>query len=301
MPRLVVGVDAGGSRTIAAVACDDDVVRTFVADGANPNLYGIDAAVRAIGAAIEGALKDDVAKAIVVGSAGAGRVDVAAKIAEGLRGRFPAIPIAVTHDAHIALLAAVPSGDAIVLIAGTGSLAYGDVKGRQARAGGGGYALDDAGSGYAIGAAALRRLLRAHEGRAPRDPLLDALAKHTSATNAAELVAYVYSDAPIARIANVAPIVLEFAGNGDRGAVKIVQEAARELFELVQTVIRALDATESALPLAFSGGLLRQNSMLTYLIETRTAAEFPYLRVVKNSAEPYMGALHEAHQLLTHG
>lgn len=221
---------------------------------------------------------------------------------QGLRARFPDARIAVTHDAHIALRGAIPAGDGLVLIAGTGSVAYGEVGDRQFRAGGGGYALGDEGSGFAIGSAALRLLLRSFEGRVPRDPLIDELASHTGSTGSRELIAYVYeSGAPVTTVASIAPIVLEFANAGERSANKIVQAAALELFELVRAVCRLADTGTVELPLAFSGGLLRNNSVLSYLIEVRVGSDLPYVRVVKDGGEPYSGALAQARALLGHG
>jgi N-acetylglucosamine kinase-like BadF-type ATPase len=301
VPHIVVGVDAGGSGTLAAIARGDEPPRTYAGEAANPNVCGVDGTVRVIARLLAEALAGDEPNAIVVGAAGAGRPTIAQAMAHGLRSAFPAAHVAVTHDAHIALRAAVPHGDGIVLIAGTGAVAYGDVGGKQVRAGGGGYALGDEGSGYAVGAAALRLLQRRFEGRVSNDALLEALAAHAKATNATELAAFVYAEAPIATVAAVAPIVLQSADAGERSATKIVQAAALELFELVRAVCRGTDAGASELPLAFSGGLLQKNGLLTYLLETRIAAEFPYLRVVKGGGEPHLGALAQARELLKNG
>jgi N-acetylglucosamine kinase-like BadF-type ATPase len=301
MSRVVVGVDAGGTRTIAAAARGDERPRTFVGHAANPQVCGIDAAVEAIALAVTSVLQGDAPGAIVVGGAGTGRAETVSAMTQALRARFPEARIAVTHDAHIALRAAIPSGDGMVLVAGTGSVAYADVGGKQFRAGGGGYALGDDGSGYAIGAAALRFLLRSFDGRMRRDPLLDALAAYAGAASVRDLVAYVYEEGtPVATVAAVAPIVLEFADAGERSANTIIQAAALELFELVRAVCRLADAGATDLPLAFSGGLLQKNGALTYLIETRIAADLPHLRVVKGGV-PHLGALAQARELLGEG
>jgi N-acetylglucosamine kinase-like BadF-type ATPase len=297
--RVVVGVDAGGSRTIAAAARGEETPRTFEVEGANPHVCGIDGAVNAIARAVTGALQGDVPAAIVVGSAGAGRAETARAMTQGLRAHFPDAHVTVTHDAHIALRGAVPQGDGFVLVAGTGSLAYGEVGSKPFRAGGGGYALGDEGSGFAIGAAALRLLQRTFEGRASHDPLLDALASHTGATATRDLIAYVYESAsPVATVASVAPIVLEFADGGERSANRIVQAAALELYELVRAVCRLAGAGAIEVPLVFAGGLLQRNGVLSFLIETRIASDLPYLRVVKGAGAPYLGALAQARTLL---
>jgi N-acetylglucosamine kinase-like BadF-type ATPase len=239
------------------------------------------------------------ASAIAVGAAGAGRDDVADALRAALEQRFPGSRVAVAGDAHIALRGAIPAGDGIVLVAGTGSIAYAEIGGRTYRAGGAGYALGDEGSGYAIGSAALKLLVRSYEGRTPRDPFLDALATRIEAENVHDVIAYAYATpAPIAAVAAVAPVVLEFANAGERSANKIVQAAALELFELVRAICRMAGAGNAELPVAFAGGLLRENSVLTFLIETRIANDLPLLHVVKGGGAPHLGALAQARALI---
>lgn len=291
---LVVGVDAGGSRTTAAAQRDGRPPNVAASGPANASVIGIAAAAVEIARAIDAACGGDAPAAIAVGAAGARRAEIARALGDALRERFLHVAIAVVDDARIALRAAIPAGDGAVLIAGTGSVAYAEVGNEIRRAGGGGYAIGDEGSGYAIGAAAFRLLLRALEGRAPRDPLLDALASYAGAATVEELIGFVYDAATIARIAGAAEIVLRFADAGERSATRIVQQAAVELFDLVRAVCRE---ASGELPLAFAGGLLGRNSLLSYLIESRIAGDLPHLRVVKDGAPPYTGAIALALQL----
>jgi N-acetylglucosamine kinase-like BadF-type ATPase len=294
---VFVGVDAGGSRTVAVAAHDNDAPRTFVGEAANVRACGVARAAETIAHVVTSVLAGERAAAMVVGAAGAGGAEAEA-LAAALRSRFPGTRIAVGDDARIALRAAIPVGDGIVLVAGTGSIAYADIGGRIFRAGGAGYAIGDEGSGYAIGSAALRLLVRSFEGRAPRELWLDALATHIGAAGAGDVVSFAYAGSTPAAVASVAPIVLEFANAGERGANKIVQNAALELFELVRAACRMSDAGPVDLPVVFAGGLLRANGVLTYLIETRIANELPFLRVVKGGAEAHFGALAQARGML---
>jgi glucosamine kinase len=295
MPGFV-GVDAGGSKTIAAYARDEGVVRTHLGEAANPRVRGVEAAADAIAAAVTGALAGERADALAVGAAGAGSPAICDALALALTRRFPDVRIGVSDDAHIALRAIVPQGDGIVLVAGTGALAYAEIADRRVRAGGYGYLLGEEGSGFAIGAAALRRLLHAFDGRVKSDALLDALRERLRARTAQDVVAAVYERTmPVAEIAGCAPLVLEHAARGVRSATVIVQDAAKALFELLRSVVTSLE--EKDVPLAFSGGLLRENNLLTYLLDLRIANEFPHLAPVKGGADPYLGALADARRL----
>jgi glucosamine kinase len=297
---IAVGVDAGGSHTVAVAMRDGELLRPATGPAANLHVAGIDRAARAIGETISAASESGAPDGIVVGVAGAGEVQSAGALLAALAVRFPGARIEVTDDAHVALRSAVPAGDAIALIAGTGSIAYGEIDGKTYRAGGFGYLVGDEGSGFSIGAAALRLTLKALEERAPSDGLTEAIVKSIGAVTAREVVTFLYAgETPVATVASVASLVVELAAAGERSATKIVQGAALDLFELLRSVCRRASVSGDAeLPLALCGGLLGENSTLTYLLETRVANEMPHLAVVKNSTAPHFGALAQARALV---
>ena len=91
--------------------------------------------------------------------------------------------VLVVNDALVALEAGAPDEPGVVVIAGTGSIAYGrNERNQAARAGGWGYMLGDEGSGYWIGRAALRAVLREADRRGPATQLTGAAAATTSAS-----------------------------------------------------------------------------------------------------------------------
>jgi glucosamine kinase len=296
VPEFVVGVDAGASHTVAALARGRELLRTAVGDPANPHVEGLARAVDAVARTIGCVLEGETPAAVSIGTAGAGRKETCDALRAELAKRFPTARVAVTDDAHIALRAAIPEGDGMTVICGTGSIVYAELGGRRFRAGGYGYLIGDEGSGFAIGAAALRRLLNAAEGIARRDALSDALALRLGAYDASDVLARICeSPAPVAEIAACAPLVLEHAPNGVSSAVAIVKNAEAHLFELIRAV--AIHSS-SFVPFAFSGGLLRDENVLTRALEARIAAELPHLRIVETRSEPYMGALADARRLI---
>jgi len=298
MPYVAVGVDAGGTSTLAAVAQDGEVLRTHAGPPANAGIAGAEGAADAIASTILAALDGALPHAIFVGAAGAGRSDVSAAICGALESRFPAARIRVRDDAYIALRACIPEGDGAVLISGTGSIAFAVHGERQIRCGGHGYLLGDEGSGFAIGAAALRTALRALDGRAPRDAFVDRVLDRLGAQGIEAVLARTYGeDGGVAFVASLAPLVLELANGGDRRANTIVQNAALELADLAKTVVKRADLDADGAPLVLSGSLLAQNNLLTFLLETRLKNDLPQMSIDKSSAEPYLGALAAAQQL----
>jgi glucosamine kinase len=297
MHDLFVGVDAGGSHTIAALARGDELLRTVAGPGANPNLIGVDAAAASIERTIARALEGQAPDAIAIGVAGAGEETIAAQLRAALSRSFLGARIALCHDARIALRAAIPEGDGLVLIAGTGSIAYAEIGEATFRAGGYGYLLGDTGSAYAIGATALRHLLAALERGSVENAMLAELADYVGTNDPAAVVAGIYqSVTPVADIAACAPLVLRHAAGGEEFSTGIVQSAAQSLCELIVRIASRCPAR--TLPVAFSGGLLRERNALTQALEERIAGESLDVRVLAVRVEPCIGALHEARRLM---
>jgi len=145
MSRLAVGVDAGGTSTTVSISRDGGATKTISGEGASASALGAPEAARRIGDLIVQAVGGETADTIVVGAAGAGRSDVASALQKILAQRFAGAGVRVVDDAQIALRATVPEGSGIVLIAGTGSIAYGEHGSQSFRAGGYGYLLGDDG------------------------------------------------------------------------------------------------------------------------------------------------------------
>lgn len=300
MPSIAVGVDAGGSKTAVVHAVDGEVSRIEVCDGANASSRGAEAAAATIADAVERSLDGAIPHAIFVGAAGAARSEVRSAIEDALRSRYASARVQVRDDAYIALRANVREGDGVVVIAGTGSIAYAQHGDDGYRCGGYGYLLGDDGSGFTIGSAGISHLLRSYDGRVPRDELAAAMEAHLAVNDLQAVLHAVYhADQPVAAVASAARVVLELAQDGERSATKIVQGAALALAELTKSVIKRANLTGAAVPIVLAGGLLSSNSLLTYLLETRLLNEHPAMPVSKLATEACFGALTEAQRLLS--
>ena len=147
-------------------------------------------------------------------------------------------------------------GPGLLLIGGTGSIAWGrTADGRTARTGGWGQRLGDEGSGFALGLGALRAAVCAHDGRGPMTSLLEAALAHAEVPAPEQLVGWT-ARAEKGEIAALAPVVAEAAAEGDDVAKALVAEAARDLALHVSTLQRRLSPWEETPTLALAGGLL---------------------------------------------
>jgi len=295
---VAVGVDAGGTATRAAVSENGTAAGEAVGNGGNPTTLGVDDAANVILGVVRQALERRRPAAIVVGAAGAGRPAVAARLEELLGSAFPDCRIAVAGDAPIALRAAIPAGPGIVLIGGTGSAAYAENGELRAHAGGLGYLAGDEGSAFAIGMAAVRLYGRVLDGRARADETTDLVARALAVPDRDAYLGAIY-DAPLvpATIAALAPAIVGFAGKGNRAAAKIVQQAGLDLGDLIKSVARACNLLEASPSVALAGGLFSENSLLTFLLETRIIGDLPGALVVRGGDGAAIGALRLAEAL----
>jgi N-acetylglucosamine kinase-like BadF-type ATPase len=170
----------------------------------------------------------------------------------------------VTHDAEIALMGATAGSPGIIIIAGTGSMAFGrNGQGRSARAGGWGYVFGDEGGGFDIARQALRVALRMEEGWGPASTLHRALLNATSSSDANTLMHRLYtSEFTRPEIAALSQTVTDAAENGDAVALKILREAAAELTVYVEGVHSNLFASEPCSAICYIGGVFRSRLLL---------------------------------------
>jgi N-acetylglucosamine kinase-like BadF-type ATPase len=293
-----VGVDGGGTKTLALAATFDGQWQGRGAAGAsNLHSVGFNAACAALEQAILAALDGAELAALCLGLAGAGRPEEAAQFAAWAQVKFPNSALKVTSDAEILLAAGAPVGPVLALICGTGSIAYGRTgRGELVRAGGWGYLFGDEGSGFAIGAAALRAVMQAYDGRGPETRLTGLILAQRGLDRVSDLVQNIYGNAsPRAEIAGLAELVETAAAQADEVALTILTHAALELAEMTRVVQRQVG--EGLLPLAVTGGVILRGAILAGAFR-QACARLGVNCEILEVAEPARGALGLARALL---
>ncbi len=172
--------------------------------------------------------------------------------------------IAITHDADIALAGATAGEPGIIVVAGTGSTAFGrNARGETARAGGWGYIFGDEGGAFDIARQALRAVLREHEGWGARTALMPALLEATGARDANEMLHLFYTHAwPRHRVADLARVVSHIAEEGDPIALRLLHSAAQELALLAGSVRRQLWSEGESAIVSWAGGVFQSRPLL---------------------------------------
>lgn len=292
----VLGIDAGGTKTVCLLADDmGQVLASGRRGGANLQAAGELAVEKVLHEVMEEAIGDRpiTPAAICLGIAGVDRPDDHAVIRAIMRRIGRASRVLIVNDALVALEAGAPGQPGVVVISGTGSIAYGrNSAGEAARAGGWGYVLGDEGSGYWIGRAALRAVLRASDRRGPATALSPLLLAHFGVTQAQGLIHRVYhSSLQPAAIGALAKCVQEAYTRGDSVAIGILRTAADELEGSALSVARRLGLI--GLPFAFvlAGGIFRAVPWLEQELARRLTVSAPGSRVDRLDREPAQGAV----------
>ena len=272
MSLRVVGVDGGGSRT-RAILLDESgaVLRRLEGEGSavdpgDPSAAAarVEGVVRRLAREAGASLPAD---ALVVGLAGAGRAPLQEAVTATLREAGLARRILVETDADIAFRDAFGAGPGILLVAGTGSVAWGRAEdGRRDRVGGWGPLLGDEGSGYTLGVEAMRRVARSVDGRGPDTGLRDTLPRALGLPGAEALVGWV-AGASRREVAALVPLVAEAAVVGDEVAETLLREGVEELIHHALVLRDRLGPWTAPPPLALAGGLLDPEGPLRARIE----------------------------------
>ena len=180
----------------------------------------------------------------------------------------------------------------MVLIAGTGAIAYGiNGRGDSRRADGWGYRLGDEGSAHWIGLEGLRAVVRAHDGRGPATVLADTLLLHLGLTNTDALVTKAYThDLGVPQLAALAPLVSRAVQNDDGVARGILREAGQRLGETGCAVVRSLGMNDQVFDALLLGGVLRARDLVWETVVARLAEVAPRARIVEPRHDAAMGA-----------
>lgn len=265
---LVIGIDGGGTGTVALLA--DALTGAILGRGeggpSNIQGVGVDAALSALNDAIDRAfaaanLPRSPVSAACLGLAGIDRQE-GLDIIHGWAARVGlAEKVIVANDATLLLAAGTPAGWGLAVIAGTGSIAF--VKseaGELGRCGGWGYLMGDEGSAYRIAVQGLRAACRAFDGVGAATRLTADFVRAMDLNEAPDFIPAVYRGAwDRAAIAGLAPLVLEAAEAGDAPAGQIVLEEATELARTAAGAVKANGLPTANLPVALAGGVLTFN------------------------------------------
>lgn len=292
-----LGFDGGGTKTECVLAdTEEQIVGRAFAGPSNPLRSGYTRAWFALSEAADAVLSRQKISAghirgICAGLGGAGRRGVVRRATNFFEQGFPNAEVRVTTDLEIALEGAFGAAEGIILLAGTGSAAFGrDASGRTARTGGRGPWFSDEGSAFDIGRTAFRAVLHAEEGRGPATMLSEKLLEWHRARDWDSLLEQVAKN-PDDVFPKTFPLVAELADKGDAVSRGILASAAASLAELVACTAKDLGWRERDLPIAKVGGVHGRSKYFDLAIEEEVKKAVPRTRWVTVTTSPAEAAV----------
>lgn len=298
-----LGIDGGGTNTKCVLLnAQGSVIGEGRGGPSNPLRSGFDEAFRSIReAAAEGLkganLRSGDVTSVCAGLAGAGQRNVVRRTMVFLSREFPRALVHVTTDFEIALEAAAGGGPGVVVLAGTGSAAYGrNAAGETARAGGYGPWIGDEGSAFEIGRRAVAAVARARDHDAPVTLLSEMIPATLNCPDWDDLMQRIMKN-PDDVFPKLFPAVAEAANAEDSAAKEILFTAAIGLGNLAMIVVRRLGMKDAEFPLLKCGGVFGHSQMLDALLDSVLVSGALRARISRLEVSAAVGAARIAARL----
>jgi len=293
-----LGIDGGGSKTSCLLGDERSILGTGSAGGSNVVRVGEERARESFSAAIRDACRaagvdPRQIQRTCVGVAGAARPQIG-EIVHRLLAGIVGGEIEIAGDMVIALEAAFAGEAGVVVVAGTGSIAYGvNAEKQAARAGGWGFAVSDEGSGHWIGRSSVAAALRASDEDAENRALLKKILAAWQLKTHEELVLKA-NGSPAPDFAALFPVTLAASAEGDEVAREVLTRAGEELARLGRIPVRHLFAAGRSAPVAMTGGVFANSALVREVFYNNLRSACPNAMVNEKVVESALGALMRA-------
>jgi glucosamine kinase len=291
-----LGIDGGGTKTRCVIGDEKSELSVATSSSSKVQRVGEACARDALAGAVHeacvhaGILPRQIVRSCA-GITGAARPEIVG-VMRDLMTSIVDGQVEIVGDIEIAFEDGFGSGPGLMLIAGTGSIAFGrNKKGESARAAGWGYPISDEGSGQWIGAEAVREALRARDRGQPAC-LLNDLIEKLGATSFEDFIVRLNAIPPV-DFAAMFPVVLAASDKGDSGAAEILTRAGCELAGVAGIVIARL-FHEQSVSVATHGGVLASSALVRKCFAQELRARHRRVELLDREIDPARGALERA-------
>ncbi len=302
MTDCVLGVDAGGTKTLAVVASKDGLILGVgKSGGSNFQSCGQEEAGRQLDLAIRQAMAtsgishNDLLGACY-GVSGADRDEDFDTVRRILKPISPCSEFNLVNDTIVALRAGTDDGVGIALIAGTGANAIGrNSKGITLAVGGMGALTGDYGSAGQLAEAAIVAAFKGLDGRANPTVLSEMFCKHLGLSKLEDIIEYEFFDLPRGSLdlGSLAPLVFEAARQGDEVARNVLRHAGMEIGLAAMVIIDRLFEDTQPVDVVFGGSVFAKGSspILRNTVERFINSRHENVNFIKLLDEPVLGAI----------
>jgi N-acetylglucosamine kinase-like BadF-type ATPase len=296
--KYVIGVDGGGTKTVAALAdSEGKILKLAKAGPSNFRNIGMKTAIKNITLALKKVLPEKgKVFSTFVGLAGVKEeykfhkekikkeILKTKKISKALKGK-----IEIGSDQIVAFRSGTNKREGVVLIAGTGCAARGWKKEREAKTSGWGW-LNDEGSGFWVGQKGFQAVLKDLDKRGPKTKITNLIFKKWKIKKKEDILKRVYSKNSVSEISLISKIVDEAAKRKDKIAISILTEAGKELALATNTVIKRLNFQKQKFPLVLVGSMFDSKFVLN-TVKKEIKKTAPEVEFIRPKIEPVVGAV----------
>lgn len=287
--NYIIGVDGGGTKTEAvAYDLEGNVLGKSLTGFANL-INGKEEALKNIVSAIKELTdKYELSKldGLYLGIAGAETGDNLEVIKATITKEIGVIPV-VVNDGELALRAMLKGEDGILTIAGTGSIAFGINNDKSERCGGWGHILGDEGSGYKLSIEAIKNMIYEKDNSLEKSKLTIKLMEKINIKEVDDVIGFVYSSSKD-KIAIGGPVVSMLAEEGDKLAIKILENEAKALAKTTENVYKKLGFEKCSIGLV--GGVVRKSKIFRATFEKALRENINVISFIDEDVSPAKGA-----------
>jgi len=299
--KIFAGYDCGGTKTTCILA--DEYGRVLGKGTGGPSNFlscGFSIASASIKESTKQALscagiKDEKLYSAYFGSAAVEFFSESQKVRAFFEECVSAKYIRFNNDAYIAFYGATFGKPGIIMVSGTGAVAYGIREDNSwVKVDGWGHLIGDEGSGYSIGNKAIRLAVKSFDGIAENKPFENAVLEHFSISTMRELIKIIYADPSLSRvrIASAAKCVFALYSEGNLIAAEILEDAANAIVASIVAVYKAMNVTDDETVVVFSGSVLKKCECISKLVKRKlTEGGLHNFRITWPEVSPVTAAL----------
>ena len=284
----LIGIDAGGTKT-AAAAYDCDSGKCLASASSGPGNFSVDSdsTLQNLSAAVDQCIEKcgKPCDFLCVGAAGVRENVQRRQLTDQLSKRYRC-KVRIIDDGELALYAALKGEDGLLVISGTGSIAYAKRGELVRRYGGWGHLLDDRGSGYDIAIRVFRQMVQDYDDEKEMSPLSVAVLRFLKLDTVQQAITFLYR-VQKGEIASIVPVVEKLANEGDPQAMNLLIHAGEELAGLVITLAKKIHLhTIRIVPM---GGVLLHCQPVLHTFFDSVKSHLPNAQFIISSNDPTLG------------
>jgi N-acetylglucosamine kinase-like BadF-type ATPase len=268
MKKYLLSIDGGGTKTIGVISDENgEILKVKKTGSCSREVVGIEGEKEVIISLIKKILEETKVEKIdyaVFGLTGVDLPEDVERVENFIKDLRQIKNFLVENDSLIAWAASTLGKPGIVVSAGTGTIAFGINKnGDRMRSSGWGWLVGDEGSGFDIGRKGIISALKYLDGRGEETILLNLIPEKMQLPSIIDVVLKIYEPSfPKAKIAEIAPVVIEAAKIGDRVAKRILENAGKDLAEACNAVIKRLNMENEKFIVGCAGRIFKSNEII---------------------------------------